>query len=129
MKILEDEFLCSYDHQSLFTNVPLYENIEMCLENMYSLLKCPKLPKHDFKKLLEFSTKEPHLLFDIYVQCYDQIGVALSSPLIHLMINDIFLCAHLKKNGLKVSGLQFYPKSGCSTWLTGLPYLKARNMR
>ena len=90
----------------------------MRLENMYSLLKSPNLPEHDFKKLLGFSTKESHLLYDIYVQYNDQIGVVMSSPHIHLMVNNIPSCAYLKKNGSDLSGLQFYIKSGYVIWLT-----------
>ena len=79
----------------------------MCLENMHSLLKSLNVPEHDFKKLLGFSTEESHLLYDIYVQHNDQIVVVMSSPHIHLMVNNIPSCARLKKNGSDLSGLQF----------------------
>ena len=82
--------MCSFDVSFLFTNVPLDETIQICLDKLYSLPKPPTLPRVVLKKLLEFATKKSHFLFD--GQYYDQIdGVAMGSPLGPVLAN-IFMC-------------------------------------
>ena len=82
--------MCSLDVCSLFTNVPLDETIQICLDKLYSLSDPPTLPRAVLHKLLEFATKRSHFLFD--GQYYDQIdGVAMGSPLGPVLAN-IFMC-------------------------------------
>ena len=84
----------SVDVSSLFTNVPLDETIQICLDKLYALPDPPTLPRSVLKVLLEFATKKSHFIFD--GQFYDQIdGVAMGSPLGPVLAN-IFMC-HFKE--------------------------------
>ena len=84
------EFTCSFDVSSLFTNVPLDETIEICLDKLYALENPPRLPRLVLKNLLKFATKKSHFVFD--GQYYDQIdGIAMGSPL-GLVLANIFMC-------------------------------------
>ena len=85
-----NEMMCSFDVSSLFTNVPLDETIQICLDKLYALPDPPTLPRSVLKVLLEFATKKSHFIFD--GQCYDQVdGVAMGSPLGPVLAN-IFMC-------------------------------------
>ena len=82
--------MCSFDASSLFTNVPLDETIQICLDKLYALPDPPTLPRSVLKVMLEFATKKSHFIYD--GQYYDQIdGVAMGSPLRHVLAN-IFMC-------------------------------------
>ena len=73
-----------------FTNVPLDEPIQICLDKLYALPDPPTLPRSVLKVLLEFATKKSHFIFN--GQYYDQIdGVAMGSPLGPVLAN-IFMC-------------------------------------
>ena len=75
-----NEIMCSFDVSSLFTNVPLDERIQICLDKLYALTDPPTLPRSVLKVLLGFATKRSHFVFN--GQYYDQIdGVAMGSPL------------------------------------------------
>ena len=88
------------DVTSLFTNVPLDETIQICLDKLYSLPDPPQLPRSFLKDLLQFATKKSHFLFD--GQFYDQIdGVAMGSPLGPVLAN-IFMC-HFEEKWLTKS--------------------------
>ena len=85
-----NEFLCSFEVSSLFTNVPLDETIQISLDKMYTLPNPPKLPRTVLKDLLVFATRRSHFVFDD--QYYDQVdGVAMGSPLGPVLAN-IFMC-------------------------------------
>lgn len=81
-----NKLMCSLDVTSLFTNVPLDETIQICLEKLYSLPDPPSLPRDVLKNLLEFTTKKSHFVFN--GKYYDQIdGVAMGSPLGPVLAN------------------------------------------
>ena len=74
--------MCSLDVCSLFSNVPLDETIQICLDKLYALPD---------------STKKSHFILDGHY--YDQIdGVAMGSPLIPVLATT-FSSVTLKKNG------------------------------
>ena len=52
----------SLDVDSLFTNIPLEETIDICLDNLYNDNENPpNIPKHNFRNLLNIATKETFL--------------------------------------------------------------------
>ena len=57
--------MCSLNITSLFTNVPLEETIQICLDKLYTLPDPPNLPRAVLKKLLVFSTKKKATLFSM----------------------------------------------------------------
>ena len=82
--------MCSFDVSSLFTNIPLDETIQICLDKLYALPDPPTMPRSVLKGLLEFATKKSHFIFE--GDYYDQIdGVAMGSPLGPVLAN-IFMC-------------------------------------
>ena len=82
--------MCSFDVSSLFTNIPLDETIQICLDKFYALANPPKLPRSVLKDLLLFATKRSHFLF--HGHYYDQIDrVAMGSPL-RPVLASIFMC-------------------------------------
>ena len=93
--------MCSLDFTSLFTNVPLDETVQICLDKLYSLHDPPQLPRSVLNDSLQFATKKSHFLFD--GQFYDQIdGVAMGLPLGPLLAN-IFMSALFKEKWLTKS--------------------------
>ena len=84
-------WMCSFDIDSLFTNLPLDETIELCVKKTFNRKKKFKgLTRVEFKKLLEFATKDALILFN--GKYYEQTdGVAMGSPLGPTLAN-VFLC-------------------------------------
>ena len=64
----DNGIMCSFDVWSLFTNVPLEETIQICLEKLYSPPDPPTLPRAAQHKVLEFATKKNHFLFTRYME-------------------------------------------------------------
>ena len=57
--------LCSFDINSLFTNVPLDETIGICADTLYrSDLDCPPLPEDTFKELMLIATRGVEFSFN-----------------------------------------------------------------
>ena len=88
--------MASLDVDSLFTNILLYEAIDICVGNLYSDKKNPpNIPKHLFCKLLNIATKESFFMFKN--KYYKQVdGVAMGSPLSPALAN-IFMCSFESK--------------------------------
>ena len=102
-----DLFMTSFDIDSLFTNLPLDETIDICITKVFKRKhKFKGMTKIEFKKLLEFATKDALILFnDVY---YEQIdGVAMGSPLGPTLAN-VFLC-HKEEEWLKKCPEKFKP--------------------
>ena len=87
--------MSSFDIDSLFTNIPLEETINICCDELFkSTAEISGLNKIQFRSLLELATKESFILFN--GKYYKQIdGVAMGSPLGPTLAN-IFLCFHEK---------------------------------
>ena len=100
-------FMSSFDVDSLFTNIPLNETIEICCDELFrSRNNVSGLSKEQFRILLELATKESFILFN--GQYYKQIdGVAMGSPLGPTLAN-IFLCHH-ENNWLDNCSNEFKP--------------------
>ena len=79
--------IISFDVQSLFTNVPLNETIDIILTKVYDENKIDTMiSKSILKELLYLCTKHVNFKFnnEIYIQCD---GVAMGSPLAPLVAN------------------------------------------
>ena len=74
-------FMCSFDIVSLFTNIPINETIEICLDKLYKdRLLVENMKRAQLKKLLLYCVKQNHFMFKDSL--YDQIdGVSMGSPL------------------------------------------------
>ena len=102
-------YMASFDVEALFTNIPLDETINICVEQLYKRrnMKIKGLSKNQFKNLLELATKESLFIFDGV--CYQQTdGVAMGSPLGPTLAN-IFLC-YYEEIWLSKCPQQFKPK-------------------
>ena len=85
----------SLDVDSLFTNIPLEETINICTELIYDQNDTTEdLNKSEFKELLSLATKESYFVFNEVL--YKEIGgVAMGSPL-GLTLANAFLCFYEK---------------------------------
>ena len=102
----KDLFMASYDINSLFTNIPLDEVIDICVDKLYPVdnLKVNGLTKQEFVSLITLATKESLFIFnDKYYKQTD--GVAMGSPLGPTLAN-VFLCYH-EENWLATCPKQF----------------------
>ena len=88
--------MASPDADSLFTNIPLEETIDICVDNLYNDNENPpNIPKHDFRNLLNIATKESFFIFNN--KYYKQVdGAAIGSPLGPAVAN-IFMCSFESK--------------------------------
>ena len=84
----EGSFMCSFDVVSLYTNIPLEETIDICLNTLYrdESIKKPSIPETLLRKLLLKATTEVEFSFDNMM--YRQVdGVAMGSPLGPILAN------------------------------------------
>ena len=74
-------FMESLDIDSLFTNVPLEETIDTCVNTLFeNTERAECLSKIEFKEFLSLTTKESYFIFD--GKLYKQVdGVTMGSPL------------------------------------------------
>ena len=71
----------SLDIGSLFTNIPLDETIDICINQLFENNDTIDVfKKSEPKQLLGLATKEPYFIFNslLYIQI---VGVAIGSPL------------------------------------------------
>ena len=83
--------MASLDVESLFTNIPLDETIENCINDLFSNNDTVhNFIKEDLKELLKFASHELFFKFDN--EYYSQLdGVARGSPLGPTLANAFFL--------------------------------------
>ena len=107
-KTISRIYMASFDIESLFTNSPLDEMINICLNKVFVNKKRVKgLLKKDFKQLLTLSVKSSCFDFsNVYCQQVD--GVAMESPL-WPTVDNLFLLSYESK-WLKECPIQFAPK-------------------
>ena len=79
--------MASFDVVSLFTNIPLIETVEICLDKLFSNSdKVHNLTRENLKKLIIFAAQENHFIFNNKI--YDQVdGVSMGSPLFPVRTN------------------------------------------
>ena len=102
-----DLFMGSLDVDSLFTNIPLEETIEICTNELFKESEAVEgLSKTELKELLSLDTKDSHFIFDGTLD--KQIdGVAMGSPLGRTLSNA-FLVYH-DKNWLEHCPVEYTP--------------------
>ncbi len=100
-------FMASFDVKSLFTNIPLAETLDICVNNLYSSSSAPAdFSKEVFQSLLRSAVSETFFTFE--GKLYQQIdGVAMGSPLGPTLANA-FLC-HYEKIWLDACPVAFKP--------------------
>ena len=101
--------MASYDVDSLFTNIPLDETINICINELFkdkSKKKVNGLSKAQIKELLKLATKQSFFMFNnnFYIQ---KDGVAMDYPLGPTLANA-FLSFH-EQNWLNKCPKQFRP--------------------
>ena len=109
-EVLEQDaslYMASFDVKSLFTNIPLNETIDICVDKMYDgKRKIKGMLKRHFKKLLSLTTKTSCFIFN--GNYYSQVeGMAMGSPLGPTFAN-VFLGLH-EMTWLDNCPLQFRP--------------------
>ena len=102
--------MASLDVDSLFTNVPLDETIEICVNELFNSSQMVSgVNKQQFLEMLSLITKQNFTLSD--QKYYNQIdGVPMVSPLVPTLVK-MFLCHHetaMLKNCLKVFKPVYY---------------------
>ena len=102
-----DLFMGSLDIDSLFTNIPLEETIEICTNELFKESETVEgLSKTEFKELLSLATKDSHFIFDGTL--YKQIdGVAMGSPLGPTLANAFLV--YREKNWLEHCPVEYGP--------------------
>ena len=110
LPINNDQYMVSFDVESLFTNIPTLETIDIIISRAFkNNRKFHGLTKESLKKLLIICTQKSHFQFN--GKYYDQIdGVAMGSPLGPLFAN-IFMDEFEKKHMAKLREL------GVKTWM------------
>ena len=97
------KFMVSFDVESLFTNIPLEECIDLAVNCISEGNPDLKLSKPELRSLFTVATAQTHFLFN--GSFYDQIdGVAMGSPLAPVLAN-LFMGHHEKTVGGKFSRL------------------------
>ena len=88
------KFITSFDVESLFTNIPFEECIDLAVKYISEGNPDLKLTPSDLKRRFTFATAETHFLFK--GSFYDQIGgVAMGTPLAPVLAN--LLLGHHEK--------------------------------
>ena len=102
-----DLFMGSLDVDSLFTNIPLEETIEICTNELFKESETIEgLSKTEFKELLSLATEDSHFIFDGTL--YKQVdGLAMGSPLGPTLGNAFLV--YQEKNWLKHCLLEYRP--------------------
>ena len=89
---ISGKFMVSFDVESLFTNIPLKESIDLAVSYIAEGNPNLKLSITELTKLFSIATSQTHFLFNGKV--YDQVdGVAMGSPLAPVLAN-LFLGHH-----------------------------------
>ena len=98
-----------FTNESLFTNIPLEETINMCIDKLFeNNTKVNNLTKESFRSLLELATLESLFIFNgKYYKQKD--GVAMGSPFGPTLAN-VFLC-HFEEQWMSDCPIDYKPIS------------------
>ena len=96
LNVNDDVFMASFDVENLFTNIPLYETIDICIRLLFSTASdVMGITSKYFKSLLEIAVTNSYFIFNqkFYRQ---KEGVGMGLPLGPSFAN-IFMCYHEKQ--------------------------------
>ena len=96
MKIQDSYFMTSFDVESLYTNIPLKETIDIIVNSIYDNGNMVRsMSKNDYKKLLELVTEDNFIIFNNkFIKQKD--GLAMGNPVSAVFAN-VFMSHHEKK--------------------------------
>ena len=96
LKTRDGMFMASFDVESLFTNIPVKETIDICMNSLFRNCDAVAgIAKNCFRSMLEISVLNSYFIFD--QKLYQQIdGVGMGLPLGPTFANA-FLCHHEEK--------------------------------
>ena len=87
-----NKHVTSLDVDSLFSHIPLYETIGICVDNVYNDNKnLPNIPTHDFCNLLNRDTEE--FFFTFNNKYYKQVDGAVMESQLGPSLANIFMCS------------------------------------
>ena len=100
-------YMTSFDIESLFTNIPLEETIDIYVDELFeNYLRVNNLTKESFRSLLDSATLDSFFICDgKYYKQKD--GVAMGSPLVPTLSN-VFLC-HFEEQWMSDSLIDYKP--------------------
>ena len=100
-------YMTSFDIESLFTNIPLEETINICVDRLFeNNTKVNNLTKESFRSLLELATLDSFFIFDgKYYKQKD--SVAVSSSLVPAVAN-VFL-GHFEEQWMPDCPIDYKP--------------------
>ena len=103
----EDMYMVTFDIESLFTNIPVKETIDICIDSLFrSCTTVAGITKNFFRQMLEISVLNSYFIFD--QKLYQQVdGVGMGLPLGPTFANA-FLCHH-ETNWLDNCPLDYRP--------------------
>ena len=102
-------FLCSFDVQSLFTNIPLDETIDIICNTVFQNTdRFHNFPKTEFRALLNLAAKNPLFIFN-KINYTQTEGCSMGSPVGGIFAN--FFLAHHEKKWLEQCPTHFKPVS------------------
>ena len=96
MNIPDSYFMTSFDVESLYTNIPLKETIDIIVNSIYDNGNMVRsMSKNGFKKLFELVTEDNFIIFNNkFIKQKD--GLAMGNPISAVFAN-IFMSHHEKK--------------------------------
>ena len=102
-----DMFMASFDVESLFTNIPLQETVDICMNSLFSSAsEVLGITSKYFRMLIELAVTNSYFIFND--KFYRQIeGVGMGLPLGPTFAN-IFMCFH-EKQWLSSCSAEFAP--------------------
>ena len=103
-----DHFMASLDAKSFFTNIPLNEVIDICIDDLFcDTNMIHNLDRNDMRELLTLAAYELHFIFDQVM--FRQInGITVGSPLGPILPNAFLY--HFEKQWLSECPPDILPK-------------------
>ena len=103
-----NHFMASLDVESSFTNIPLNEVTDICIDDLFcDTNTIHNLDRNDMTELLTLAAYESFFIFD-HVMCRPIDGVVMGSPLSRILVNTFL--RHFEKQWLSECPPDILPK-------------------